>query len=446
MQGQLSELAARVVQQAQKLGASMSEAYLLNSKELSIEVREQEVENLKLAEERGLGLRVFKDGQMGFAYTSDLRWEAIEQTIAEAMANSRQTTPDDGNCLPEPVKEYPALDTFDPQIRREAVEKKIELARAVEKIGRGMDPRIKITETAGYEDNEYEVAICNSLGLRANHSGAYCGLYLVLVSQEGEDNQTGFAIQYRLRFSELDPRKVGEEAAEKAVRMLGAKKISTATMPVIFDPYVTTSFVGVLSPALSAESVQKGKSFFAGKVGKKVGGAISIIDDGILENGISSFPFDGEGVPGRRKVLIENGTLNGYLYNTYTAKKDGVSSTGNGTRSSFATTPEVGTTNLFVKPGSTSPGDLMSGIKDGLYITEVMGMHTANPISGDFSLGAAGIRIKDGRLDYPVRGVAVAGNLSHLLEAVEGVADDLTFYGSKGAPSICIGKMAISGS
>lgn len=446
MQGQLSELANRVVQRAQRIGASMSEAYLVNSKELAIEVREQEVENLKLAEERGLGLRVFKDGRMGFAYTADLRWEAIEQTIEEALANTSQTTPDEGNCLPEPSGDYPQLNLFDPRIRLETVENKIELARAVEKIGRGFDQRIKLTEAAGYEDNEYEVAICNSIGLMANYQGSYCGLYLVVVSQEGEDNQTGFAIQYRLRYEELDTEKVGKEAAEKAVRMLGARKIGTATLPVIFDPYVATNFIGVLSPALSAESVQKGKSFLAGKIGRRVGGEITIIDDGILENGIASFPFDGEGVSCGRTVLLDKGILNGYLHNTYTAKKDGVKSTGNGTRGSFTSTPEVGTTNLFIQPGRVSQAELMAGIKDGLYITEVMGMHTANPISGDFSLGAAGLRITNGKLDYPVRGVAVAGNLADLLQAVEGVADDLTFYGGKGAPSVCIGRMAISGS
>ena len=443
--GQLSELAVRVITRAQQLGAAMSEAYLVNSKELSIEVREQEVENLKLAEERGMGLRVFRSGRMGFAYTADLRWEAIEETITEALANSRQTTPDEGNVLPEACSEYPRIKLYDPVIRQETVENKIALAREVERVGRSFDPRIKLTESAGYEDNEYEVAICNSLGLNASYRGSYCGLYLVVVAQEGEDNQTGFAIQYRLNYRELNPRQVGEEAAEKAVRMLGARRIGTGQLPVILDPYVATNFIGVLSPALSAESVQKGKSFLAGKVGKRIGGELTIIDDGTLENGIASAPFDGEGVPCSRTVLVENGILNGYLYNTYTARREGVASTGNSTRSSFNSTPEVGSTNLFIQPGRIKQQELMTGIRDGLYITEVMGMHTANPISGDFSVGAAGLRITDGKLDYPVRGIAIAGNLANLLEAVEGVADDLTFFGSKGAPSVYVGKLAISG-
>jgi PmbA protein len=398
MQSQLAQMAAQVVEKAQKSGADLSEAYIINSKELTIEVREQTVENLKLAEERGLGLRVFKDGRMGFAYSADLTSLAIEEVIREALANSRQTTVDPGNALPGAAVRYPQLNLYDPAIRQAAVESKIEMARAVERTGRSFDPRLTITEAAGYEDNEYEVAIVNSSGLNAAYQGAYCGLYLVVVGQEEEDNQTGFALQYRLKFAELDPETVGREAAEKAVRMLGAKQIGTQRVPVLFDPYVATSFLGVLAPALTAEAVQKGKSLFAQKIGQPVGSnVLTLVDDGTLPNGIASAPFDGEGVPSSRTVLIENGELKTYLYNTYTAARDGVSSTGNGVRGSFKSTPEVGTTNFFIQPGEVSQQQLMTDIKEGLYITEVMGMHTANPISGDFSVGAAGLWIKDGQ-------------------------------------------------
>ncbi|NLC06753.1 MAG: TldD/PmbA family protein [Syntrophomonadaceae bacterium] len=446
MQSQLSQRAVEVVHRAQQLGAAMSEVFFINSKVLTIEVREQTVENLKLAEERGLGLRVFRDGRMGFAYSADLSPEAVEEVIQAALANSRQTTVDEGNCLPSPVASYPELDLYDPRIRQAEVESKIELAKEVERVGREYDPRIKITESAGYEDSEYQITIANSLGLNASYCGAYCGLYLVVVGQEQDDNQTGFAVQYRLRYDELEPNKVGREAAEKAVRMLGARKIGTCRVPVVLDPYVATSFLGVLAPALTAEAVQKGKSLFASRLGQSVGSeAITIIDDGTLANGIASSPFDGEGFPSSRTVLIDRGNLQTFLYNTYTAARDGVVSTGNGVRGSFKTTPEVGTTNFFIQPGSISPEKLISDISEGLYITEVMGMHTANPISGDFSVGAAGLWIKNGELTTPVRGVAIAGNLAELLQAVEGVADNLTFFGGKGSPTIRIGRMTGSG-
>ncbi|MGI6648358.1 MAG: TldD/PmbA family protein [Bacillota bacterium] len=446
MQSQLSQRAVEVVHRAQQLGAAMSEVFFVNSKVLTIEVREQTVENLKLAEERGLGLRVFRDGRMGFAYSADLSPEAVEEVILAALANSRQTTVDEGNCLPSPVAGYPELDLYDPRIRQAEVEAKIELAKEVERVGREYDPRIKITESAGYEDSEYQITVANSLGLNASYSGAYCGLYLVVVGQEQDDNQTGFAVQYRLRYDELEPNKVGREAAEKAVRMLGARKIETCRVPVVLDPYVATSFLGVLAPALTAEAMQKGKSLFASRLGQSVGSeAITIIDDGTLANGIASSPFDGEGFPSSRTVLIDRGNLQTFLYNTYTAARDGVVSTGNGVRGSFKSTPEVGTTNFFIQPGSISPEKLISDISEGLYITEVMGMHTANPISGDFSVGAAGLWIKNGELTTPVRGVAIAGNLAELLQAVEGVADNLTFFGGKGSPTIRIGRMTVSG-
>lgn len=447
MQSQLAQMAAQVVEKAQKLGADLTEAYIINSKELTIEVREQTVENLKLAEERGLGLRVFKDGRMGFAYSADLNPPAIEEVIREALANSQQTTVDPGNALPSAAVHYPQLSLYDPAIRQATVESKIEMARAVERTGRSFDPRLKITEAAGYEDGEYEVAIVNSSGLNAAYQGAYCGLYLVVVGQEQEDNQTGFALQYRLKFAELDPETVGREAAEKAVRMLGAKQIGTQRVPVLLDPYVATSFLGVLAPALTAEAVQKGKSLFAQKIGQPVGSnVLTLVDDGTLPNGIASAPFDGEGVPSSRTVLIENGNLRTYLYNTYTAARDGVSSTGNGVRGSFKSTPEVGTTNFFIQPGEVSQQQLMTDIKEGLYITEVMGMHTANPISGDFSVGAAGLWIKDGQFTVPVRGIAIAGNLADLLQSIEGVASDLNFFGGKGSPTVRIGQMTVSGS
>jgi PmbA protein len=447
MQSQLTQMAAQVVNKAQQMGAAMSEAYLINSKELTIEVREQGVENLKLAEERGLGLRVFKEGRMGFAYSADLRPEAIEEVVREALANSLQTTIDKGNSLPGSVESYPEMNLYDSAIRQADVESKIEMAREVERIGRSFDPRIKITEAAGYEDSEYQVTVANSLGLNASYQGAYCGLYLVVVGQELDDNQTGFAVQYRLRYDELDPKRVGREAAEKAIRMLGAKKIGTRRVPVVLDPYVATGFLGVLAPALTAEAVQKGKSLFANKIGQRIGSDIlTIIDDGTLANGIASSPFDGEGVPSSRTVLLEKGHLNTYLYNTYTAVRDRVVSTGNGVRGSFKSTPEVGTTNFFIQPGEVSQKELLANINDGLYITEVMGMHTANPISGDFSVGVAGLLIQNGEFTSPVRGIAIAGNLVELLQSVEEVGNDLTFFGGKGSPTVRIGKMTVSGS
>ncbi len=447
MTSSYSQLARKVVDKAQNLGADQSEAFLIKSKDLTIDVRDGAVETLKLAEDRGLGVRVFRNGRIGFAYTSDIQDPAVDEIIRQALANSDKTSPDQYNIMPGPGGQYASLDLYDPQIQKITADEKIDFAKTIEKAARVVDRRITITERSSYFDAEYEVSLANSLGISAVYQGAYCGGYADLVAEEDGDSQTGFAIKITLNFKELDPAKIGREAAEKAVKKLGAKTIGTQKAVIVFDPYIATSFLGVIAPALSAEAVQKGKSLFGGKVGQKVASdKVNIVDYGAMPGGIASAPFDGEGVPTTKTMLIQNGELKGFLHNTYTAAKDGVMSTGNGIRSSFKSTPEVGTTNFYIEPGNTSPDDLIKDIRAGLYITDVMGMHTANPISGDFSVGASGIWIENGSFTKPVRGVAIAGNILELLNEVEGVGSDLTFFGGKGAPTIRISGMTISGS
>lgn len=442
----MQEIADHAIDKARRNGAEMAEVYINNNKELSLEVRDGRVETMKLAEDRGLGLRVLMGDRVGFAYTSDLNDSALEDVARQAVANASITAPDANRVLPGPAQAYPRLNLYDPAIRAATVEEKIELARTMENEARAYDPRVKIIESSSYSDAEMEVVLVNSLGVRLGYQGAYCGLYLALVAGEGEDSQTGFALDYRLDYNNLDASSIGREAARKAVRMLGAKPVATRKVPVVFEPYVATGFLGLLAPALTAEAVQKGRSLFAGKIGNQVAsGIINIMDDGALPGGIASTPFDGEGVPTSRTELIMGGVLRGYLHNTYTASKDGVSSTGNGVRGSFKTTPEVGATNLFIEAGKVSPDDIIGGIESGFYVTEVMGMHTANPISGDFSLGASGLWIENGRITGPVRGVAMAGNVIELLKNVEAVGNDLTFFIGRGSPTLLIREMSISG-
>ncbi|MBE3588577.1 MAG: TldD/PmbA family protein [Thermoanaerobacteraceae bacterium] len=440
------DIARFALERAGALGAGMAEAYLSAEKELTIEVRDGRVETMKLARDRGLGLRVVQDGRAGFAFTTDLSRAAVEEIVRQAMGNAASTAPDPYRVLPGPAAAYPQLDLYDPAIRRATVEEKIEMARQMERAARDVDPRVKIIETAAYQDAESEVTLVNSQGITSRYHSAYCGLYVSLVATAGDDSQTGFALDYSLRYRELDPRKVGQEAARRAVRMLGARPVATRRAAVILEPYVATGFLGLLGPGLTAEAVQKNRSPFAGKVGQQVASTlVTVLDDGALAGGIASAPFDGEGVPTGRTVLIEGGVLKGFLHNTYTAARDGVQSTGNGVRGSFKSTPEVGTTNFFIQPGTVSPEQLIRDTASGLYVTEVMGMHTANPISGDFSVGAAGMLIENGQLTRPVRGVAIAGNLLELLQHVDGVAGDLTFFGGRGSPTIRVARMSISG-
>ena len=438
--------AENAVQKALRMGAGMAEAYLSNGKELVIEVRNAEVETMKLAGDRGLGIRVFNEGRTGFAFTTDLGDTAVDEMVSQAMANARSAEPDPRRTLPQPSPSYPQMDLYDPSIKAATVEHKIEMARNMENEARGFDRRVSVIESSTYQDGEAEVILVNSHGISLQYSGAYCGMYIALVAGSGEDSQTGFALDYTLHLKDLDPVRLGKEAAHRAVRMLGAKPGRTQQAAVVLDPYIATGFLGVVAPALSAEAVQKGRSLFAGKVGQQVASELfNVVDDGTLANGIVSAPFDGEGVPTSKTVLIQKGVLQCFLHNTYTAAKDGVQSTGNGVRGSFKGTPEVGTTNFFLQPGSVSQEQIISEVNSGLYITEVMGLHTANPISGDFSFGASGLWIENGKLSHPVRGLAVAGNIMDVIKNVDAVGSDLQFFGGKGAPTLRISRMSISG-
>ena len=438
--------AERAVETAKKYGAHLAEAYVNNNKELSIDVRQGQVETMKLAEESGLGLRVLVDGRVGFAFTSDLQPGSIEQTARQAFANAASTAPDQNRNLPRAFPDYPRLDLYDRQIALTSVEKKIAMAKTMEEQARSYSPQIKVVESSSYQDGDVEVAVSNSLGVSLSYRGTYCGVYISLVAGEGDDYQTGVDLDFNLSYEKLDPVKVGKTAAQRAVRMLGAKPVNSAQVPVILDPYVAVGFLGLLGPALTGEAVQKGRSLFARKLGQQIASdKINIIDDGTLAEGLASSPFDGEGYPTSRTTLVQSGVLEGFLHNTYTAAKDGVSSTGNGTRNSFKSTPEVGTTNFFIEAGTASPEDLIKGLTEGFYVTEVMGLHTANPISGDFSLGAAGLWIKNGEIARPVKGVALAGNMVDLLKNIDRVGNDLCFFGGQGAPTLRIASMSISG-
>ncbi len=446
MDSKYKTYAENAVHKALKAGAAMAEAYISNSQDLDIEVRNNKVETMKLAEDRGMGIRFFQDGKTGFAFTTDLGDAAVDDAVNQALANARLAEPDPYRLLPRPAPSYPVMDLYDPAIRAATVEEKIDMARTMEIEARAADARVSIIESSTYQDGEAEVTLVNSHGLSLHYGGSYCGMYITMVAGEGEDSQTGFAMKFSLRYSDLDPVALGKQAAGRAVRMLGARPGVTQQAAVVLEPYVATGVLGLLASSLSAEAVQKGRSLLAGKVGQQVASdQINIIDDGTLPGGIASAPFDGEGVPTSRTVLVQNGKLQGFLHNIYTSAKDGVLSTGNGMRGTFKGTPEVGTTNFYIEPGDQTAEQIIGDISSGLYVTEVMGLHTANPISGDFSLGASGLWIENGKLAYPVRGLAIAGNIMEMLGRVDAVGSDLQFFGSRGAPTIRVSRMSISG-
>jgi Predicted Zn-dependent proteases and their inactivated homologs len=422
------------------------EAYLLYERELSIEISAGQVDTLKEAEQMGMGLRVFNSGRMGFAYSSDLSAEALKQVVNNAISISTYTASDQFNRFHEGGQTYPALQTYNRAIATAALEHKIDMAVEAERTARAFDRRIKLVEQSGYEDSDFANLIMNTRGLHAFSRGSYCGLNISLAAMEDDDTQNGFAFMIKKDLVSLDSKAVGEEAAMKAVRSLHARTIPSGYLPCVMDSYVVTRFTGLLSSSLQADAMQKGKSMLAGKEGQQVASArITLVDDATYAEGIASFPFDGEGVASQRNVLIEGGQLQGFLYDTYTGLKAGRESSGNAVRGSFRGLPGVGTTNFMLGPGQRTPASLMADIEKGLFITDVMGIHTANPISGDFSLGAAGIMIEHGQLTYPVRGITIAGNLFTMLQDIDAVASDLRFYGGKAAPAVRLQSISIGG-
>ncbi len=423
-----------------------AEVFCGSSESTTIEILNQKIEALESSTDAGLGLRVIKNKRQGFAFCSDFAPEVIEDTIEQAIANAENSAEDKFYKIATPSPKYPKLKLFDPAIEKMTVEEKIKLAKEIEKSAYAFDPRIKKTEKVQFSSGEGEMFLVSTNGhdlyQKANHLGGFAEI----IAEDKNEAESGSSGESKLLLKEFDPVKIGKEAGQKAIELLGAQKISSQKIPIVLDPEIGAELIASLSPNFSSENTQKGKSLFIGKVGQKVASSqLTIIDDGTLENHLGSEPFDGEGIATQRNVVIEKGRLNTLLYNTYTALKEGKQSTGNASRGGFSGGIYVGTTNLFVEAGKKSQKEILSGIKKGVYITRVMGMHTVNPISGEFSIGASGLMIENGKKTFPVRGITIAGNLIHMLEAIEEIGSDLRFFSSIGCPTILINDISLGG-
>ena len=439
-----------------KKGVDQAEIYFSSTRTLKIDVLDRKVESVDEIRDAGYGIRVIRDKKLGFAFTSDPDPAALEETMERAVDNAKSSAPDEFNLLPNYLtttrpsssRSHPpkGLDLFDPKISRTPVKDKIELALKIEEAAYRTDKRVKRTEKVSYSDSESEVWIVNSNGIEAKHKSNFCGGHADMIAAQDSEMEAGLGIDFVKKLADLDPQKIGKEAAERASALLGARAIPSRKLPLLFDPFVGTQLLEVLASALSSDATQKGKSLFADKLGKEIGSEIfSLIDNGRLPGGLGTEPCDGEGVPTQETRLVENGILRNFLYNTYTAAKGGTRSTGNAVRSSFSGLPGIGPTNLFIPAGPQSAPELIRSVRQGLYIQRVMGVHTANPISGDFSFGAAGLMIENGEKTYPVRGITIAGNLIEMLKAIEAVCSDLRFIVNIGSPTLLITGITVSG-
>lgn len=444
------DIAKKALEFAAATGVDQAEAYALTTKSTRVRVYRQEVEELASSTGSGVGIRVFRGDSVGYAYTSDLSDANLEAITNAAAANAEVTAGDEYVGLPEPADSFPELNLYSEGLGAVPLVAKIELAKEMEQAALDRDSRISQVESATYAEGEGRVAIANSLGFSRQYRENTCYAFLQAIAEADGQMQTGMSFTTGREPGQLDARASGVEAADRALSLLGGAQCESMNCPVVMDPFVTSGLVGVIGSVLTGESVQKQRSMFAGLVGQAVASdSFSLTDDGIHPDGLASAPFDGEGVPTCKTELIKDGVLQGFLYDAYTARKDGRQSTGNGMRGSYRTQPHVGASNLRLLGGGATLAEMIAAVDKGFYVMDVSGIHSgANPVSGDFSVGATGRLIRGGQLAEPVREVVIAGNLLTILKNVKMVGNDnrwVPFGGSIHSPSLLIGEMTVSG-
>lgn len=443
----LQSLAESVVDRAGE--GEQVEAYVSRSRETSVRAYESKVEQLSFSESAGVGIRVVLGERVGFAYVASLEPELVDKTLQEARDNASFATPDPfvGLAVPDGVAP-PDLDLWRDSIAKASTSEKVDLALAVEAATRAADRRVVSVPAADYDDVESEVALASSTGIRAATRRTGCWLSVEAAAGEGGETQTGYGVETGRSMEQLSPERVAAEAAERAVRLLGAKKAPSARMAVVFDPKVTATLIGLLGSALSGEAVQKGRSLFAGRIGEQVGSEIlTLVDDPTDPDAPAASLFDAEGLASRRNVLVSDGRLERFCYDTYSARRAGVASTASAVRAGFRSGPAVGMRSMSLLPGTATAEEVIGGIGLGMLVQSVSGIHSGvNPVSGDFSVGAEGLMIRGGQLAEPVREVTIASTLQRMLSQVSAVASDLRWLpsGHAGA-TIAVAEMSLSG-
>jgi len=439
------------------------EIYVDDATHFGVESKDGKVDTFEASHSWGMAVRVLLHQRMGFSYLtssqpfpSDSQQSAnvVERTIEEAQASARVTSPDPSfDFSPDLQKSLPTLPIFDESFKKVSEKEKIEKARRLEEAARSVDPRkIKKVRKASYQEGISHTTLINSNGLHVSYSSTLCTISVAAVAEEAGQSEIGWDFDHSHFMDDLDIRKVGESAGKRALGRLGGKRVPSGVYPVILRNDVGSEFLSLLAHAFLADQVQKGKSPLKGKLGEKfVSPLISIVDDGLLSKGISTSPIDGEGMASRRTLLVSKGEVLGYLFDRYWAHREkrssnsGTESTGNSRRSGIKSPPTIGISNFYIEPGKLPFSDMLSNLHQGIVVDEVMGLHTVNPISGDFSLGCSGSWIGGGEVAFPVKSIAVAGNLFELFRNVREIGEDLRFLGGVGSPSLLVGEMRISG-
>lgn len=442
------QLAGDIVEKARRRGATASECTISEGDEFSANVRLGEVENLKEAGSRGVGLRVLIGQRAGSAYTSDFTAEGIERMIDSAVELARVSGEDQFAGLPDEAEQgrlNQDLELFSDDVLSLDTSYKIEQARRAEKAALSVDPRVTNSEGASFDSYLGLRVFANSHGFVGGYRSSSCSLSTVPVGREGDTMERDYWFSIARGAAGLeDPESIGRRAAERVARRLGARKVTTQKVPVIFEPRTAGGLLSSIFEAVSGSSVYRKETFLADRLGETVASPlVTVIDDATIPGLFGSSPFDDEGVPSRRTTVIEQGVLRSYLLNSYTARKLGMRTTGNASRG-ITGNAGVGHGNLYLEPGQKTPQEIIGSIRQGLYITELMGFGV-NVVTGDYSRGAAGLWIENGELAYPVSEITVASTLQQMLKGIVAIGSDLEFRGSVAAPTLMIEEMTISG-
>jgi PmbA protein len=448
---ELSATAGRAVEAALGAGAGEAEAYASQNSGREVRVHGGEVESLTAATQSGVGVRAWIGGRTGYAYGTDLSAAGVAAIAARAAEAAAVADEDESAAPPRPAPVEALAGLSDPSVDAWTTARAAELALTVESAALAADSRVAGVEQAVYADSAERVAIASSTGVAGEYEASDCFAYLQALAEGEGGRESGLGFGLARGPEGLDPEAIGTEGAERATAMIGAVKPASRSCPVVLDPTVAASFAGLIGGALGANAVQRGRSPFAGRLGEELASEVlALHDDGRDPGGSASAPFDGEGVPRRRTALIEGGRLRAFLYDTYTANREGGSSTGNAARQGYRSQPSVSASNLVVAPGSLSFAELLGEAGEGVFVTDVAGLHSGvNPVTGVFSVGASGRAVRAGELAEPLREFTIAGDLVSMLGSVRAAGAEsrwVPFGGSISTPPLLIGAMAISGS
>lgn len=443
-----SEVAAAVLKRAKGLGATEADLLVAEGDSVSVQVRMSQVDRLSKAREKILGIRVFFGKRSASSSTSDFTDASLDRLVSDTCSLARAVVEDATSGLPaldQLAVDIPDLDMKDD--RQLTVDEEIDLAKRTEQSAFAADSRVTNSEGAECSAGYGSILLANSHGFVGSYASSS---YSLSVSPIALDSQTGgmqrdYWYSVKRKFLELEsPEKIGQEATRRTVRRLGSRSISTQEVPVIFDPEIAQGLLGHIASAASGYSIYKGASFLMGQLGKTIASeSVTVVDDGGLPGGLGSRPFDGEGLPTRRTVIVDKGVLTSYLLDTYSGRKLGMASTGNASRS-VGENPTVGATNLFLSPGTYSPEEILKSTKRGLLVTELIGFGV-NMVTGDYSRGAVGFWIENGEIVHPVEEVTIAGNLRTMFTDIEMIGNDLEFRGRIASPTVKLRKMMVAG-